>query len=79
MDCLHGIRVLSTFYVVIGHTYAMYAMSPMSNLTYIMTVITKFKPELLNNVGKILFYLFFQYLVGQGLLKHDYYDSSYCC
>lgn len=42
MDCLHGIRVISTFYVVLGHSYAVYALSPMSNLVYLATVSKRF-------------------------------------
>lgn len=42
MDCLHGIRVISTFYVVFGHSYAMNTMAPMSNMYYLATVRKRF-------------------------------------
>ena len=38
LDCLHGIRVLSTCYVVIGHRYLMLMFFPVVNSLKIMDV-----------------------------------------
>lgn len=38
LDCLNGIRVLSMFYVVIGHTYVMSMFFPLINALSILDV-----------------------------------------
>lgn len=38
MNCVHGIRVITTQWVVVGHTYVMYALLPTRNITAIATV-----------------------------------------
>lgn len=38
MNCLHGIRVISTQWVVIGHTFVMYITLPIRNKTVIPKV-----------------------------------------
>lgn len=39
MDCIHGIRVISTQWVVLGHTFLMYVMFPIRNKTVIPEVV----------------------------------------
>lgn len=36
MNCVHGIRVISTQWVVIGHTYLLYMAMPTTNTFYFM-------------------------------------------
>lgn len=38
MHCLNGIRAISTQWVVLGHTFAMYLMLPVRNTVDIMSV-----------------------------------------
>lgn len=38
MNCLHGIRVISTQWVVLGHTYLMFIMLPIRNVSYYVEV-----------------------------------------
>lgn len=38
MHCLHGIRVISTAWVVLGHTHLSYVMAPFRNMSYALTV-----------------------------------------
>lgn len=38
LDCVHGIRFLSTSYVIIGHRYLMMMFFPVINSLQIMTV-----------------------------------------
>lgn len=41
MQCLHGIRAISTQWVVLGHTFMFYSMLPVQNLAVFPTVSDK--------------------------------------
>lgn len=38
MECLHGIRAISTQWIVLGHSFAIYSMLPVQNLSALPTV-----------------------------------------
>lgn len=59
MECLHGIRVISTQWVVLAHTYAVLIALPSQNPIYyveVMLFIVQF-----NNIFNPRFDLFFQF------------------
>lgn len=57
MDCVHGIRVISTQWVVLGHTYMMFFALPSSNgLSFISKVSSIVKLSILcNNKNSLCF------------------------
>lgn len=42
MSCVHGIRVISTQWVVLGHTYVMHMAMPTVNVFKFMTDVSDF-------------------------------------
>lgn len=38
MECLNGIRVVSTYWVLYGHTMAMFAAAPLTNILTVKSV-----------------------------------------
>lgn len=55
MQCLHGIRVISTMWVTLWHTFSMYLVLPSQNNVYFAEVNCDIKTESFFNAKMIIF------------------------
>ncbi|XP_055304016.1 uncharacterized protein LOC129569308 [Sitodiplosis mosellana] len=72
LSCLHGIRVITTLWVVIGHTFLMFIMLPNQNLIAIPTFITKYHAMFIASapVSVDTFFAISGILVSINMLKY---------
>lgn len=72
LSCVHGIRVLSIVWVVLGHSYMMMALGPLTNALEIVTWIRSLRSMFLLSatVSVDTFFLMSGVLVGRSLLSY---------
>ncbi|XP_031627930.1 nose resistant to fluoxetine protein 6-like [Contarinia nasturtii] len=72
MHCLHGIRVISTQWVVLGHTFIMYVLLPIRNKLAIATFIQQYHNMVILSavIAVDTFFFMSGLLVSINMLKH---------
>lgn len=77
MECLNGIRVISTFWVLYGHAHALILLAPVTNLLYIKTV--RLKSNIVEIITILIFTCFFNFFPVVGpLLQYVCSIRSHC-
>lgn len=78
MECLNGIRVISTFWVLYGHAHALIILAPVTNLLYIKTV--RLESNIVEIIYILIFTCFFKlfFPVGGPLLQYVCSIRSHC-
>lgn len=72
MHCLHGIRAISTQWVVIAHTFVIYAMTPLRNMRAIPSFFSQFHNMIIMSapIAVDTFFVLSGLLVSINMLKH---------
>ncbi|XP_066252625.1 nose resistant to fluoxetine protein 6-like [Euwallacea similis] len=73
LDCIHGLRVLSTFYVIIGHRYLMMMFFPVVNSLQIMDWILYYRSTAITG-GTLCVDTFF--MISGALVSIAYFSES---
>ncbi|XP_055304069.1 nose resistant to fluoxetine protein 6-like isoform X1 [Sitodiplosis mosellana] len=72
MHCVHGIRAISTQWVVLGHTYLMYLLLPIRNMADYPSFLAKYKNMFIVSapISVDTFFVLSGLLVSINMLKH---------